>query len=127
MTKKSYNERGYNQSELLSKALSGQTEIPCCGDAFLKIKETPKQSTLNYLDRKKNVDKAFALNRPRETFRKKNILLVDDVFTTGATAEALSKLLKTAGAASVTVLTLASPMQREEYRFDPQDELDIMF
>ena len=60
MTKKSFNERGYNQSKLLAKELSKQTGIPCCKDAFIKIKETPKQSTLNYLDRKKNVDKVAA-------------------------------------------------------------------
>ncbi len=127
MTKKSYNERGYNQSELLAKALAKHLDTPCCKNAFIKIKETPKQSTLNYIDRKKNVDKAFALNLSRETFHKKHILLVDDVFTTGATAEALAKLLKTAGTKSVTVLTLASPMQREDYVFDPQDEIDVTF
>ena len=114
--------RGYHQTKLLAEPLSKSLAIPFLPDAFCKIKETKKQSTMpDYLARLKNVEKAFALAMPKSEFKGKNILLIDDVLTTGATADALAKLLKGAGAASVTVATFATT--QEEY-FEPTLEED---
>lgn len=108
LSKKAKQERGYNQSALLAKRIAADLQIPFMEDAFCKIKETPKQSTLHYADRMRNVTHAFALTKPQTVFSGKSILLVDDVLTTGATADALSKLLKQAGTRRVVVAALAT-------------------
>lgn len=120
--------RGYHQTKLLATRLSKSLEIPFLPDAFCKIKETKKQSTMpDYVSRMKNVEKAFALSLPKSVFKGKRILLIDDVLTTGATADALSKLLNNAGAKNITVATFATT--QKEY-FEPvteEDELMVTY
>jgi len=124
LSKASYKRRGYNQAALLARHLSGKTKLPFCAKAFVKIKDTPAQSSLqHYVDRIENVRGAFRLHLPAEAFCERRILLVDDVLTTGATADALSALLKRAGAKSVTVITVASP-ERNRLEKLPQPDLD---
>lgn len=98
-------ERGYNQAELLAAQVGRHLEIEML-NTLRRNRSTGRQATLGKNDRQQNLRGAFKPYRPSR-FENKNILLVDDVFTTGSTlAEATRTLLK-AGAASVSVLTIA--------------------
>lgn len=98
-------ERGYNQSALLAYPLSLATHIPYRSQALKRIRETESQVKLNIRERKENVSNAFYGNRDLVTG--KNILIVDDITTTGATLNACASALKNAGANHVYGLTLA--------------------
>lgn len=104
---KRYRQRGYNQSSLLAKRIAKGLDLPFWEDAFIKPIETPQQSSLHYAERLRNVKNAYALALPRKTFEGKRFILIDDILTTGATADALAGLLKHAGAAYVLVETIA--------------------
>ena len=106
MTLKSEKEREYNQSRLLAERLSEIVKTPCLA-LFEKVKETQRQATLNREDRLKNLKGAFRLIS-RKQVKEKRILIVDDVSTTGTTAEILAQILNKAKAKSVCLLTLAS-------------------
>lgn len=100
--------RGFNQSAWLSAALSAQTGLPHCVDALVRARPTPSQGGLSARERRRNVAGAFRLKPARaERVAGANILLVDDVLTTGATLSACTRALKKGGAASVGVLVLA--------------------
>lgn len=99
-------ERGYNQSELLVKALSRQTGIPW-KNSLERIRNTPHQTGLNREQRLKNLDGAFAAKRGGEVTGKR-VILVDDVFTTGTTLQQCAKVLHQNGAIQITGATLAS-------------------
>lgn len=123
MTKKSLQERGYHHTNLIAEPVAKELGIPFLSDAFIKSAETSKQSSLDYVSRFKNVEKAFSLSMPKKTFKGKRILLIDDVLTTGATADALAKLLSNAGAETILVATLAGT-QKEQY--GPVSEDDVL-
>lgn len=100
--------RRYNQAAILAQYLSKSLDIPWAHDALKRHKATPTQGHKNFRQRQENVKNAFSVSeaaRPRLEGR--NILLVDDVYTTGATVNSCAKILKDAGAAHVNVLTLA--------------------
>jgi competence protein ComFC len=97
--------RGYNQAELLANELSLILNLPVRNDIIIKVKNTLSQTTLNHAERKLNLENAFKIVN-KKAVKNKNILLVDDVFTTGATIEAISNLLKKSNA-KVYVLTIA--------------------
>jgi ComF family protein len=100
--------RGFNQSAWLAAALSRRTSIPLAVDTLTRTRSTPIQGGLSADGRRRNVQGAFKVRPSRMTKVKgQKILLVDDVLTTGATAEACSRALKRANAACVEVLTLA--------------------
>jgi len=96
--------RGFNQALLLSLHLSKEKKIPLLMDVLIKIVDTPPQVGLSAKERSANVKKAFACSGEVAGI---NVLLIDDVMTTGATVNACSKELLLAGAKSVSVLTLA--------------------
>ena len=104
-SEKSLKERGYNQSLVLAKALSERIGI-CIVKTAIKTKETPRQATLNFNERLENLKGAFELEKV--DFKGKNILLIDDVLTTGSTVETLARAYKKKGANKVYVLTVAS-------------------
>ena len=100
--------RRYNQAALLALALGRVANTPVIPDLLRRIRSTPSQGRLNRARRKANVRGAFAINpRFKDVLKGKRVLLVDDVLTTGATAEATTRTLWRAGAAMVDVLTLA--------------------
>ena len=99
-------ERGYNQSELLSEALAAASGIPHGVRLLAKISPTRSQATLGRQDRRRNLRGTFSLARREEASRKR-ILLVDDIYTTGATVEECARVLRRGGAKSVKVVTLA--------------------
>lgn len=98
--------RGYNQSELLVKKTAGLTGRVFSTDNLFKRKYTESQANLNRNGRLMNVEDAFAVRNP-EVFRKKNIILVDDVCTTGETLNQCAKALVKAHSGKVYGLTLA--------------------
>ena len=99
-------QRGFNQSLLLAYPLSLTGDMVLCYDNLWRTRPTRPQVELSGDDRIKNVAGAFALQQPQDVTGL-SVLLVDDVFTTGATLNECAGVLKNAGAASVIVLTLA--------------------
>jgi ComF family protein len=99
--------RRFNQSALLATAVGGIAAIPV--DCFLlaRAKPTPAQVGLTAAQRRQNVAGAFRVAAPRGALRGKRLVVVDDVITTGATADACARVLKRAGAARVDILALA--------------------
>lgn len=101
-------ERGYNQAWELARKLARRLGEPACADLLLRVRDTPPQLSLPLQQRLANVRDAFAINplRPAE-LQGRDVALVDDVMTTGATAEEITRVLRRAGAARVQVWALA--------------------
>lgn len=105
---KSEGGRGYNQADILAKVISRKTGIPVCENLLQKVMETKQQKDLDKTERRKNLENAFVvLPEHRALIDGKTVILIDDIYTTGATADAASKVLKDAGAARVFVVTVA--------------------
>lgn len=85
--------RGYNQCEELAKVISKELNIPMETSILIRAKETRPQSGLSTIQRKNNMKNAFKLNDNLDICHK-NILLIDDIYTTGATINSCSKLLR---------------------------------
>ncbi len=99
-------QRGYNHAGLLAEELGERWRLPLLGDdALWRARQTPQQLTYDYDDRMRNVADAFAADLAAVDER--NIVLVDDVCTTGATLNACAQALLDAGAATVYGITLA--------------------
>ena len=99
-------ERGYNQSSLLAKELGKLTSLPVVDDCLIRQRHAPPQTkTLTVTERRSNVANAFTCRDHR--LRNKQVLLIDDVSTSGATLDACAAALKAAGATSVWGLVLA--------------------
>lgn len=101
-----YRERGFNQAELLARALAKRRDWPVLKNTLARTKWRDSQTKLTAPQRAANVKGIFAV-RHAERFRNKRLLLVDDVMTTGATVNECARMLKKAGAESVHVLTVA--------------------
>ncbi len=107
MSKKQEKQRGFNQSKEFAKNFSLLTNIPFL-DCTRKIRETKNQATLNYVDRKKNILDAYKIDKEfYSQIKDKNILIIDDVMTTGATTNEISKELLKHHTKACFVLTLA--------------------
>ncbi len=99
-------ERGYDQSLLLAENLEGRLGIPLARDVLIRHRHTPSQArSKSVLERRRNMEGAFHATPGR--LEGKNLVLVDDVCTTGATLNACARALKEAGARSVWGVTLA--------------------
>ncbi len=106
LSKQKLRQRGFNQSALLAKSLAGRADTRLSLNSLVKIRDTAPQVGLSAKKRQENIKNAFAVNR-KEIIINKNILLVDDVFTTGATIRECSQVLNRAGANEIYVITLA--------------------
>jgi ComF family protein len=98
--------RGFNQSELLARELADRSGIPFLPELLKRIRSGPPQTTLSGEERRSNLRGAFAMKR-RSSAAGLTLILVDDVFTTGATLTACSHTLLEAGAEEVRAVTLA--------------------
>jgi ComF family protein len=98
--------RGFNQSVLLARQIGRAYKVSIDPFVLMRSRETAAQTQLAEDERLKNVRGAFALN-PQRSVKQKSILLVDDVYTSGATVNECSRTLKRGGAKQVFVLTLA--------------------
>lgn len=100
--------RKFNQSALLAYSISDQTGVPCMPDVLQRVQYTKPQMRLDRATRLKNVKRAFAVApETGALLAGKIVVLVDDVVTTGATANACALALKKAGTREVRVLALA--------------------
>lgn len=100
--------RRYNQAALIATALGRETGVPVWVNAMVRVRPTPSQGRMSCRQREDNVRGAFAVrNNFCERIGGARIVLVDDVFTTGATLTACTRALQKAGAESVDAITLA--------------------
>ncbi len=100
--------RRYNQSAIMAQYLGKERGIPVLHQGLVRIRPTPTQGHLSYVERKKNVKRAFAVHPKYQTdINGKTLILIDDVYTTGSTVKECTKVLIKAGAKAVHVLTLA--------------------
>ena len=100
--------RRFNQAAVLAGLLARRANAPVAPDLLVRTRRTPPQTRLSGAERRRNVRGAFAVRRGRAPLvAGRNVLLVDDVLTTGATASACARALRKAGAARVDVATLA--------------------
>ena len=104
-------QRGYNQAALLAYPLSLKLHIPENTKSLVRVHETRSQVNLNFKERQENVQGAFSADPA--IVKDKTILLVDDVFTTGATINAAAAALREAGSKRVYALTVAKALGRQ--------------
>lgn len=98
--------RGYNQTELIAKEISKHINLKLEKNILIKQKNVVSQSELNRNEREKNIKNAFIIKNLNSLINK-NILLFDDIYTTGNTVNECSKIIRHAGASKVGVLTIA--------------------
>ncbi len=108
--RKRLKQRGFNQALLLAQGIARKFTFELSYDNLLRTRQTRPQVELSGEERSANVKDAFGLLRPKE-IEGKGILLIDDVFTTGATMNECARVLKTAGALAVVAFTLARTVE----------------
>ena len=112
-----FKERGYNQATLLARPIALYMNIPFSSKILLRTRETRTQVGLSVLERKENMDGAFTARH--ELVQGKNVLVVDDVATSGATLNACAKALIDEGASNVYGFSLARAV------FLPNGDIDL--
>ena len=100
-----YAQRGYNQAELIAAELSKLSGIPMDPNLIRRTKKTVAQKELGRMERRRNMEEAFACGTDRPL--PERILLVDDILTTGSTADAIAHVLRQRGAKEVFVVCAA--------------------
>ena len=114
ISKKRYGKRGYNQSLLIAKEITKQIKIKqkstknlqLMNICLIKTKNIIEQSKLNKEDREKNIIGVYKLKNPNQ-IKNQNILLVDDIYTTGSTANECSRILRQGNPNKIGILVLA--------------------
>ncbi|MDD5408758.1 MAG: ComF family protein [Candidatus Omnitrophica bacterium] len=100
-------EREFNQAQILSEKVSKEFDKKVLPDVLVRNRPTRTQTDLAFEERRKNVERSFTVRDPG-SIKGANILLIDDVLTTGATSSEAAKALKDSGARIIFVMTLAS-------------------
>jgi competence protein ComFC len=100
-------QRGYNQAELIARQVSNILRLPCKANLLVKATATESQSLLSRTERLSNLEDAFYITG-EEMIAGKNILLVDDIVTTGSTVNQCCKALKQAGASTIITGVIAT-------------------
>jgi ComF family protein len=108
-----HRERGYNQAELIARALAKRLHLPYRSHLLVRTRPRPEKQRLTVRERWHSVRNAFD-TREGAQVDKLRVLLVDDVLTTGATLDACSRALREAGAAYVAAITVARAMPRSQ-------------
>lgn len=91
--------RGFNQAELLARELSGRCGIPVDAGLIMRVKKTHVQKDLSDQERLTNLKDAFSVRKGKVPYQ--NLILVDDIYTTGSTIDAAAKVLKECGAGNI--------------------------
>lgn len=99
-------ERGFNQSYFIAKGLSKMEGIPVSPKVIKRVKYTQSQTALGAEERKTNMDGVFEVTKP-QWVKDKNIVILDDVITTGSTVNECAKALKDCGAGNIYALSVA--------------------
>ena len=110
-------ERGYNQSALIAEAIGQQMHNKVDNALIKRIKNTPSQTKLNREQRIENMQDAFECTLNLEG---QHIVIVDDIITTGSTLNACAEILKNQGAAKVTAVALATPMDILQHNLEKE-------
>lgn len=97
-------ERGFNQAELLARRIEANLNIPVFPELLVRNKKTMPQKELNPTERLKNLEEAFLPGKQVQGL--KNVILIDDIYTTGSTVEACTRVLKKSGIEKVYFLTI---------------------
>ncbi|MBR0164570.1 MAG: ComF family protein [Lachnospiraceae bacterium] len=105
LAKKKLQKRGYNQAEVFARALSGHLRVPVMNDIITRVRDTKPQKELDYYGRRNNLKNAFIMKKNDVSL--KSVALVDDIYTTGSTADEIASLLKQSGVRFVYVFTPA--------------------
>lgn len=105
MSKRDEKKRGFNQCKVIAQNISEYTNIPI-SNCIIKNRVTKEQKKLSKEDRIENIKGAFSIKK-KNCFKEKNIILIDDVTTTGATLNECRKILKKHGANKIICLTIA--------------------
>lgn len=103
--KKRQRKRGYNQAEILAKHLGALANIQVDTKSIIRVHDTRPQKELDNKERKKNLREAFRITRHWKEGQ--NVLLIDDIYTTGNTIDSVAKILKEKGAHKVWFLTIS--------------------
>jgi ComF family protein len=106
LARKRLRQRGFNQAQMLADWLSPTLTIPVQPELLQRIQDTPSQQELDAASRRRNLRQAFALTDETQIVGR-HVAVIDDVLTTGATAQALARLLKQSGAERVDIYCLA--------------------
>ena len=106
ISKKRLKERGYNQAELISKEISKKLNKILSTKCLYKNKNIIAQSNLNKEEREENIKGVYDIKNMKKLINKK-VLLVDDIYTTGSTANECCKVLEEVGAIKIGVMTIA--------------------
>ncbi len=107
--------RGYNQAALLAEFLSKKLKKPFEKELLIRLRDTVPMNHLGAEERLRNLDGAFCVNEYlKDSIKNKNILLVDDIYTTGITVDVCSRVLKSAGVAHITIITIAAGINQRE-------------
>jgi ComF family protein len=104
LSKRRLRERGFNQALEIAKVVARALDVPCDGNSLVRTRDTDPQHELDRRTRLANLRGAFACTR---RFDGEHVVIVDDVVTTGATAETLARLVKQAGARRLGVWAVA--------------------
>lgn len=102
--------RGYNQAELVAENVGKGTGVENCRNMLIRVKKTVPQIKLDRNGRAENVKNAFAV-REKGFFKEKKIILIDDIYTTGSTAEECIRTLKEDGAEEVFVISVCKTVK----------------
>lgn len=98
-------ERGYNQAALLARAFGRESGIPVYENYLVRTRHTPPMKSLSTAERQNNLKKAFKIGQNDVKLRV--TIVIDDIYTTGSTIDAVAKMLLEAGALRVFFITLA--------------------
>lgn len=102
-----YRERGFNQAELLARSIGKALSIPVDADYLRRVKKTKALKSLNAKERSAALEGAFQVPEAQRQKKYRNIMLIDDIYTTGSTMEKSTQALLEAGAEKVTFLCMA--------------------
>ncbi len=105
--------RGFNQSYILAKQISQITKIKLCSNILVKTKRTHNQASLNFVNRMNNLKDVFQAHDNLSAGRK--IIIVDDIWTTGATLKECEKVLLNKNASSVILVTISKNKKKQIY------------